>query len=116
MGVQNLQRIQQGLVRVRALRVVTIYEREYSMKIVPTIAMLSFTETPTRPIGHNEAIDFDRARNLTVAELRKDFDTLFARYNALIPEQCAMNTTRAAIAAEKVRSQGQAAPSSSGGH
>ena len=75
--------------------------------------VLSFTETPTRPIGHNEAIDFDRARNLTVAELRKDFDTLFARYNALLPELCAMNTTRAA---EKARSQGQAAPSSSGGH
>ena len=31
-----------------------------------------------------KAIDFDHARNTTITELRGDFYTLFARYNALI--------------------------------
>jgi hypothetical protein len=67
--------------------------------------VLSFVSTPTRQIGQKEAIDFDRARNITVAELRRDFDTLFARYNTLIPELAIINNTRAAIAAAKARAQ-----------
>lgn len=73
--------------------------------------ILSFVTTPTRPIGQMEAIDFDRERNLTIAELREDFYTLFARYNALIPQVCAINTTRAAIAAAKAQTRKQIAPS-----
>ncbi|MDR3405083.1 MAG: hypothetical protein P4L99_21470 [Chthoniobacter sp.] len=72
--------------------------------------ILSFVTTPTRPIGQMEAIDFDRERNLTIAELREDFYTLFARYNALIPELCAINTTRAAIAAAKAQTRKKTPP------
>ena len=70
------------------------------------IAMVrSFVSTPTRKISQREAIDFDRERNRTVAELRRDFDNLFARYNNLLPELCIINDTRAAIAAAKVRAK-----------
>jgi len=75
-----------------------INERRKQIEII-----LSFVPTPTRPIGQKEAIDFDRARNLTIAELRTDFYTLFARYNALIPELGDINTIRATVAAAKAR-------------
>ena len=67
--------------------------------------VLSFTSTPTRKVSQREAIDFDKERNNTVAELRRDFDSLFARYNNLIPDLARINTTRAAIAAAKARSR-----------
>jgi hypothetical protein len=58
-------------------------------------------ETSTRAVGLKEAMDLDRALNTAIAELRRDLTTLFARYNALIPELSAINATRAAIAAAK---------------
>ena len=58
-------------------------------------------ETQTRKIGQREALDLDKALSTSVAELRRDFNTLFAHYNALILELSAINTTRAAIAASK---------------
>jgi hypothetical protein len=66
---------------------------------------LSLVETPTRAVGVREAGDLDRALNIAIGELRREFTTLFARYNALIPELCAVNFTRAAIAAAKVKAR-----------
>lgn len=60
-------------------------------------------ETPTKQIGQKEAADLDRALNTAIADLRREFTTLFARYNALIPELTAINNTRAAIAAAKAK-------------
>lgn len=78
---------------------------------------LSFTSTPTRKISQREAIDFDKERRNTVNELRRDFDTLFARYNNLLPELSRINTTRATIAAAKARAQkaAKATPAPSAG-
>jgi len=63
----------------------------------------SFVSTPTRKVSQREAIDFDHERNNTVAQLRLDFDNLFARYNNLLPELSIINSTRSAIAAAKAR-------------
>jgi hypothetical protein len=66
---------------------------------------LAPVQTPTRQIGQKEAADLDKALNTAVADLRRDFSTLFARYNALIPELSAANNLRAAIAAAKVKAR-----------
>jgi len=76
--------------------------------------VLSFVSTPTRKISQRDAIDFDRERTNTVAELRRDFDSLFARYNNLIPQLSIINTTRSTIAAAKARAR-KATPSPSPG-
>jgi hypothetical protein len=73
---------------------------------------LAPVETPTRAVGLHEAVDLDRALNTAIGELRRDFNTLFARYNALIPELSAINSTRAAIAAAKARAKPAAPPAS----
>ena len=62
-------------------------------------------ETSTRAVGLKEAMDLDKALNTAIAELRRDFNTLFGRYNALIPELSAINATRAAIAAAKANAR-----------
>ena len=64
---------------------------------------LAPVETPTKQIGQKEAADLDRALNIAIADLRREFNTLFARYNALIPELTAINNTRAAIANAKAK-------------
>jgi hypothetical protein len=58
-------------------------------------------ETPTRKIGGKEAAGLDKALNTSIADLRQDFDTLFARYNALIQELSAINSSRASLTAFK---------------
>lgn len=73
---------------------------------------LTPTETPTRTVGLHEAVDLDRALNTAIAELRRDFTTLFARYNALIPELSAINSTRAAITAAKTKAKSGTPPAS----
>jgi hypothetical protein len=57
--------------------------------------------TPTRQIGGKEAADLDQSLKTAIADLRRDFNTLFARYNALIPELSAVNASRDALAAAK---------------
>jgi hypothetical protein len=64
---------------------------------------LAPVETPTRQIGGKEAADLDKALSTAVADLRRDFNTLFARYNSLIQELSAVNTTRDAITAAKAK-------------
>jgi len=62
---------------------------------------LSPTVTPTKDIGKKEAEDLDKALQLAIAELRRDFTTLFARYSAYLQELAAVNQTRDAIQAAK---------------
>jgi hypothetical protein len=58
--------------------------------------------TPTRAIGQKEALELDKALQTAIADLRKDFTTLFARYSAYLQELSAVNAARDAIsAAEK---------------
>lgn len=61
--------------------------------------------TPTREIGGKEAADLDKALNTSITDMRGDFNTLFARYNALIQELSAVNATRNAINAAKSKAQ-----------
>jgi hypothetical protein len=75
---------------------VLINERRSQLKVA-----LAPVETPTRQIGGKEAADLDKALQTAVGDLRRDFNTLFARYNALIQELSAANATRDAIAAAK---------------
>jgi hypothetical protein len=62
---------------------------------------LSPVATPTRAIGQKEALDLDKALQIAIGELRKDFTTLFARYSAYLQELSAVNQTRDALAAAK---------------
>jgi hypothetical protein len=64
---------------------------------------LAPVETPTRQIGGKEAADLDKALNTAVADLQRDFNTLFARYHSLIQELSAANSTRDAIVAAKAK-------------
>jgi hypothetical protein len=50
-------------------------------------------------VGQKEANDLDTALNKAVTDLRREFDTLFAGYSALLAARSAVNTTRAALAA-----------------
>ncbi|MDD5200924.1 MAG: hypothetical protein PHC88_14100 [Terrimicrobiaceae bacterium] len=65
---------------------------------------LSATGTPTREVGLNEALDLDKALQTALAELRKDFTTLFARYSAYLQALSAVNSTRKALDAVKTKS------------
>ncbi|MGA7215299.1 MAG: hypothetical protein WBX20_13935, partial [Terrimicrobiaceae bacterium] len=60
-------------------------------------------ETPTRAIGSKEAADLDKALKTEIADLNRDFNTLFARYHALIQEVSAVNAARAGLAAAKAK-------------
>jgi hypothetical protein len=57
--------------------------------------------TPTRDIGQKEALDLDKALQVAIGELRKEFTMLFARYSAYLQELSAVNQTRDALAAAK---------------
>lgn len=63
--------------------------------------VFTFSTTPTREIGRKEAADLDSALRKAADELRREFVSLFARYNALIPELSALNAARDAAAAAK---------------
>lgn len=63
--------------------------------------VLMSSATPTRAVGKKEATDLDNALRKAVEELGREFTTLFARYNALIPEFSALNAARDASAAAK---------------
>jgi hypothetical protein len=56
---------------------------------------------PTRAVGAKEMGDIDKALKTAITDLRRDFDTLFARYNAAIQEVAALNTARAQLGAAK---------------
>ncbi len=63
--------------------------------------VLSPTDKATRAVGQKEALDLDKALQTAIAELRKDFNALFACYSSTLQELSAVNQSRAAIAATK---------------
>lgn len=58
-------------------------------------------ETPTRQIGGKEAADLDKSLNTSITDLRRDFNTIFARYFSLIQATSDLNNTRAGLARAK---------------
>ncbi len=61
--------------------------------------------TATRDVGQKEAADLDKALQTAIADLRKDFTILFARYSAYLQELSAVNQSRAAIAAARPKTR-----------
>ena len=64
-------------------------------------------ETPTRQVGGKEATDLDKALQTAIADLRGEFNSLFAGYHTLIQELSALNKSRDALAAAKARNKAQ---------
>ncbi len=52
--------------------------------------------TPTTAVGLKEAIDMDTTLKNAVNDLRRDFNTLFLRYNTFLPELSELHATEAA--------------------
>jgi chromosome segregation ATPase len=64
---------------------------------------LSPSAEVTRSVGGKEAQDLDKALQTAIADLRKDFTTLFARYSAYLQELSAVNQTRDGLTALKTK-------------
>jgi chromosome segregation ATPase len=64
---------------------------------------LAPVETPTRQIGGKEAADLDKSLQTAASDLKRDFNTLFAKYNAFLQEVGALNGSRTALAAAKAK-------------
>jgi uncharacterized protein YjgD (DUF1641 family) len=54
--------------------------------------------TPTRSVALKEAMDMDKAMQTAINELRGEFNTLFARYNAFLLELSSLHATENALA------------------
>lgn len=54
--------------------------------------------SPARTVALKEAMDMDRAMQTAINELRREFDTLFLRYNTLLNELSALHATEAMLA------------------
>jgi hypothetical protein len=63
------------------------------------VQTLNQSSTSTHPVALKEAMDLDKAIQVSVNELRRDFTTLFERYHSLVNELSALHTTEAALAA-----------------
>ena len=57
--------------------------------------------TPARTVALKEAMDLDKAMQTAINELRREFDTLFQRYNTFVNELSALHATEAALAAAR---------------
>ena len=66
---------------------------------------LAPTSTATKAVGLNEALNLDKALQTSIADLRKEFNTLFARYAAYLRELAAVDVTRNAITANQKKAQ-----------
>jgi uncharacterized protein YkwD len=56
------------------------------------------SSTPTRSVALKEAMDMDKAMQTAINELRSEFNTLFARYNAFLLELSSLHATENALA------------------
>lgn len=65
------------------------------------LEVLKPANTPTHTVALREAMDMDKALQAAVTDLKSDLNNLFARYNNLVTETSALNTTEAALAAQK---------------
>jgi hypothetical protein len=54
--------------------------------------------TPARTVALKEAMDMDKALQTAISELRREFDTLFQRYNTFLDELSVLHATEAALA------------------
>lgn len=61
---------------------------------------LNPSNTPTHTVALKEAMDLDKALQTAVNDLRRDFNTLFLRYNTLLTELSSLHATEAALAAK----------------
>ena len=68
------------------------------------------SDLPTHTVALKEAMDMDKAMQTAVNDLRRDFTTLFQRYNTLLTElstlhatEAALHTTEAALGAKAAR-------------
>lgn len=55
--------------------------------------------TAARTVALKEAMDLDKALQTAIEDLRRDFNTLFLRYNTLLNELSSLHATEAALAA-----------------
>jgi hypothetical protein len=58
------------------------------------------SNTATHTVALKEAMDLDKAMQTAINELRRDFNTLFLRYNTLLNELSSLHATEAALAAK----------------
>jgi hypothetical protein len=65
------------------------------------IETLKPSGTPTHTVALKEALDLDKAMQTAAVDLRRDFTTLFERYNTFLGELSALHTTEAALATAK---------------
>ena len=65
------------------------------------VEVLKPANTAGRDVSLKEAMDLDQAMKRSVTELRRDFDTLFLRYNTLVSELTALHATEATLAETK---------------
>ncbi len=61
---------------------------------------LKSSGTATHTVALKEAMDLDKAMQTAINDLRRDFNTLFLRYNTLLNELSSLHTTEAAFAAK----------------
>jgi hypothetical protein len=64
------------------------------------LELLQPSDRAPRGVALKEATDLDQALKKAIDELRRDFTTLFARYNSLVSELTALHATEAALAAK----------------
>ena len=62
-----------------------------------------YGETPTHTVALKEATDLDKAIQTEANDLRREFTTLFQRYNTLLNELSTLHVTEAALAAKSAR-------------
>lgn len=58
------------------------------------------SDSPARAVTLGEAVDLDKALQSGIEDLRRDFTTLFGRYNTLINELSTLHATEANLAAK----------------
>jgi hypothetical protein len=63
------------------------------------LEVLAPAATPTRSVALKEAMDMDETLQTAINELKREFTTLFARYNTLLAELSTLHLTEDALAA-----------------
>lgn len=67
------------------------------------LEVLKPSSTATHTVALKEAMDLDKALQSAINDLKRDFNTLFSRYNAYISELSTLHATEAALAARNAR-------------
>ena len=62
------------------------------------LEILTPSETPSREVGLKEAMDMDKAMQTAITDLRREFDSLFYRFNTFIAELSSLHQAEAALA------------------